>query len=82
MAASVMACRVAALFSSRREGTPGSPEAAVWAAEGDGDGGTRLHYVHVCTLGKYFKEGVGGRDGRRPGAQGLSWAAALPELVR
>jgi len=59
MAASVMACRVAALFSSRREGTPGSPDAAAWAAEGEGDGVTCLHYVHVCTLGKYFPRVVG-----------------------
>ena len=60
MAASVIACRVAALFSSRREvgAAPGAasdpPDGATWAAEGDGEEGTRLHYVHVCTLRKYF----------------------------
>ena len=72
MAASVMACRVAALFSSRREGggEPGSP--AVWGAEADDDGGTHLHYVHVCTLRNYF------RRQREPCRQGPLLPASSP----
>lgn len=59
-----MACRVAALFNSRRETDPPTPVGTdvgteVGAESGDDDGGvetepevdTQLHYVQVCTLG-------------------------------
>ncbi len=86
MAASVMACRVAALFNSRRLSSrrdvgaaPGAasdpPDGAAGAAEGNGEEGTRVHYVHICTLRKYF-------PGVRPdGNQGLSWDAVPPGVV-
>jgi len=53
-----IASRVAALFSSRREGAV--PEGAVPAAAGAAECrleelevDTQLHYVHVCTLRKF-----------------------------
>ena len=55
---SVIDCRVAALFSSRREtGPPASAGADSDDDEGEGEDGevevdTHLHYVQVCTLRK------------------------------
>ena len=49
------AWRVAALFSSRRDDpSDGGRDAGVAASLGDGEGGTQLHYVHICTQGKFL----------------------------
>ena len=47
-----MACRVAALFSSRRETGPAASGDDVDAAEEleELEVDTHLHYVHLCTL--------------------------------
>ena len=58
-AASVMAWRVAALFSSRRDGpSDGGSEAGGTAALGDREVETDLHYVQVCTQGKLSESGT------------------------
>src|SRR6478735_8075206 len=51
-AASVMAWRVAALFSSRREGAAGTASCGVSGEESGS--GTGLHYVQLCTLCNQF----------------------------
>ena len=49
--ASVMACRVAALLSSRREGAGASGTALPVRVVG-----MRLHYVHIYTLCKFLQK--------------------------
>jgi len=47
---STMACRVAALFSSRREGGLASPGEGLRDGREEVEVDTQLHYVQVCTV--------------------------------